>query len=389
MKSVLIFSQGAFQDYGHSYDYCKGLATALVDLDYTVEVFGSDGPLSFPSSINEIRAKKDSVIKKKQTLIQKLRWGVSRINSHSKILNSFTNYYLEKDEKPMVIFETFEYFSLAKFTKHFSGNYFCIFHDTNFNFKQTSLIAGIYKRTALYPSKRIIKNSIKSFVHGEEMKANILKQLGKKFDAKIVNIPYGAPEPKIAGLKDITLYKKKLQVLEDKKILLSFGTLRSDKEFLPIVKALVKFPHWHWIIAGPEGDISYENVLQLVHEYGIQNQVHTFKRFIKNAEQEQFFAVSNLVINIYKSFIRHESGTAQLARSYVKPVVVGGPPDLIKYVEEIGIGWIVSISSDLENVLSTYEKLTDKELKKIHENIKHLAMKNAWPTVVKKILSYN
>ena len=36
-----------------------------------------------------------------------------------------------------------------------------------------------------------------------------------------------------------------------------------------------------------------------------------------------------------------ESGTAQLSRSFLRPVLAGGPPDLEAYLESSAIGWVV------------------------------------------------
>ncbi|WP_375324219.1 hypothetical protein [Flagellimonas sp. GZD32] len=387
MEKILIFSQGAYQKYGHSFDYCKGLSTAFDKMGFEVHIFGVDGPLKFPDNVVEVKINLDSNLQKKQTVLQKINWGFSRIKNYQNVLNSFSNYYDSFHEKPMVLFETFEYFSLANNIKKYKGNCLCIFHDTNFNFKQTSLIAGIYKYLARYPSKVIVKNANCSFVHGNQMKLNFINQIGEKHAHKIENIPYGAPVPIQISETERKNALLKLNLDTTKHYMLSFGTLRSDKEFQPIIEALLKNDNWEWIIAGPEGDISYKYILDLATKQNVSSKIKTFQRFILNEEQRDFFAVADVVVNLYKPFIRHESGTAQLARTYIKPVIVSGPPDLTEYVTLEKIGWVSTEHLSVSKILRDFEDQSVSEKNEIKENIKELALKNAWPTVTQKILN--
>jgi len=387
MKKILIFSQGAYQKYGHSFDYCKGLSNAFDNMGFEVHVFGVEGPLKFPENVVEVRINQVSNLQKKQTVLQKINWGVSRIKNYQNVLNSFSDYYDSFDEKPIVLFEIFEYFSLAYNIKKYKGNCLCIFHDTNFNFKQTSLIAGLYKFLSRYPSRVIVKNTICSFVHGNQMKLNFIDQIGEKYSSKIENIPYGAPVPIQTTESEKQSALQRLNLDSTKYRMLSFGTLRSDKEFQPIIDALLKNPNWEWIIAGPEGDISYKSILDLAKKHNVSSKVKTFQRFILNEEQRDFFAVADLVVNLYKPFIRHESGTAQLARTYNRPVVVSGPPDLTEYVTKEKIGWVSNKNLSVSQILKDYENLSPEEKNEIRKNIGELALKNAWPTVAQKLLN--
>lgn len=389
MSDLLIFSPGAYQSYGHSFDYSKGLAEAFIKLGYNVFVFGVDGPLRFSEDIHEIRIKNSNDLKKKQTLLQKIRWGFSRILTSSKTASEFSAYYNSLDNKPLVIFETFEYFGLGRYIKHFSGNCYSIFHDTNFNFRQTSLIAGIYKLLARRPARKIVRHSIMSYVHGNQMKNNLIEQLGPSCKNNVKEIPYGAPPSINLTIEDSKLAKKELDLEQDKLHLLSFGTLRSDKEFLPIIKAIASSERWNWLIAGPEGDYSYKKIHEMVKEYNIEDRVITIERFIKNDEQKLFFAAADAAVNLYKPFIRHESGTAQLARTYVKPVIVSGPPDLTEYVTKKNIGWVLNKNLDCSHILKLYEGLSTKEKQEILQNIKKLANANSWDTVAGRILKYS
>ncbi|MEM8509771.1 MAG: glycosyltransferase [Bacteroidota bacterium] len=388
MKEVILYSPGAFQPYGHSFDYSKGLAEAFYDLGYVVYVFGFDGPLTFPETIKEERRSKKNTATAKKTFTQKVKWGVSRLFSSGGILQEFTSFYSTFKTKPLVIFETFEYFSLSRVVPAFSSNYFCVFHDTNFNFVQTSFIAGLYKYLAKIPSRRIVKHSITSFVHGSQMRTNFIVQMGKKYEDKIKAIPYGAPLPEEINEEVRLASKKEMGLKTDKHYLLSFGTLRSDKEYEPILEALGNTQDWFWMVAGPEGDYSYARIKDLAKQYNVEEKLITYPRFIKNTEQKLFFTAADLVINLYKPFIRHESGTAQLARTYNMPVVAGGPPDLTNYVAERNIGWVTDSKQNVTEILTLFQKIDAHEKAIIYSNIKTLAESNSWPRVVDYILGY-
>jgi glycosyltransferase involved in cell wall biosynthesis len=389
MKKIIIYSPGAFQLFGHSYDYTKGLSESFHELGYEVYVFGIDGPLKFNDFVNEIKIIKSINPVEKITLFQKIKWGFHRIKDSTYFIKKFLNFYFTFEEKPLIIFETFEYFSLSMVIKKFSDNYFCIFHDTNFNFQQTSLLAGLYKRLARISSNKIVKYSKKSFVHGNEMKLNFIDQMGKSCKDKIMDIPYGAPLPFKVEKDDMLNSKSLLGLKMNKNYLLSFGTLRSDKEFIPIMEALEKDTNWEWLIAGPEGDYTYNQIKVLAKKYKLEDRIIMHHKFIENKDQKLFFTASDLVINLYKPYIRHESGTAQLARAYNKPVVVSGPPDLTDYVVEKNIGWVVDEKQTVTEVLKKYVELPENDMNLIHSNINELAINNSWITVAKKILSFN
>lgn len=388
MKEVILYSPGAFQPYGHSFDYSKGLAEAFHDLGYTVYIFGFDGSLRFPETIHEERRSKKNTSKAKKTFVQKVKWGISKLFNSGGILQEFTSFYSTFETKPLVVFETFEYFSLSRVIPAFSNNYFCVFHDTNFNFVQTSLIAGLYKYLARFPSRKIVKHSIRSFVHGAQMRSNFITQMGRKYEGKIEAIPYGAPMPQKITDEVRLASKKEMGLQVDKKYLLSFGTLRSDKEYEPILVALSNTENWFWIVAGPEGDYSYENIRELAQQYDVEEKLITHPRFIKNTEQKLFFTAADLVINLYKPFIRHESGTAQLARTYNMPVVAGGPPDLTDYVADRKIGWVTNTTQNVTEILTLFENIDAQEKTSLYGNIRTLAESNSWPRVVDRILSY-
>lgn len=388
MKIIILYSPGAFQAYGHSYDYSKGLSEAFHELGYQVHLFGESGPLQFPAFVNTLQIPNTSKGLSKKTISQKINWGLSRIGSSKRILKEFVNYYKTFDYEPLIIFETFEYYSLSRVINNFTGNYFCVYHDTNFNFKQTSLLAGIYKYFARIPSRRIVSNSRKIFVHGNNMKSNFIKQIGTQYHGKIESIPYGAPMPMRGNDDEKQKARSDLGLNKELNYLLSFGTLRSDKVYKPIIEALKNTKSWYWIIAGPEGDYSYSDIMSLARIYDVEKKIRTFPEFIINSEQSPYFMASDLVINLYKPFIRHESGTAQLARTFVKPIIVSGPPDLTDYVTRENIGWVAKEPLNIENILKEYEGQTKDQKEQMLTNIYELAIQNSWNTVAQKILSY-
>lgn len=80
---------------------------------------------------------------------------------------------------------------------------------------------------------------------------------------------------------------------------------------------------------------------------------------------------------------RHESGTAQLARSFLRPVVVGGGPDLQDYVQTTAVGWAMDVK-DLASVARGLQEVEQSGVlrsPRLQERIYACAVERSWPVV--------
>ncbi|MGZ3460006.1 MAG: hypothetical protein ACXU86_16050, partial [Archangium sp.] len=156
-----------------------------------------------------------------------------------------------------------------------------------------------------------------------------------------------------------------------------------------IFESLARSPEWELLVAGPEGDVSFRELQALCERTGLQQRVRMLPGFIRLEEHRKFFGAADAVINIYEENIRHESGTVQLARSFLRPVIAGGPPDLHHYVSETGAGWSVApLSVDrLSEVLARVARLEESECAAMERRIYAAAVERSWDAVASKLLT--
>ena len=386
IKQLLIYSPGAFRKVGHAYDYCDGLTKGFYKQGIKSTILGYSGPLRFASQVGVINSRSHEFKSDKTTFIGKLRWGVARFLSSLQLTKDLVN--VTKEMNCYVLLETFEYLSLGIYVGRLHSNYSLILHDTNFNRKQSSSLAGLYKSISKFSLIKIIEHSDFCFVHGKAMKENLLSQIGQRFDQKVQVIPYGAPDPIIPSIQDKIQSKLELRFPTKQNILLSFGTLRKDKKFEPVAEAISNCEkNWIWIIAGPEGDLSYSEIKKIIDKHNIKDQVRIINKFIGKEEQKKYFLAADIGINLYHDYIRHESGTAQLCRTFNLPIIVDGPPDLIQYVEDEGVGWIARSSEEIAKVLLDFTNSSENEWRTQQKsNIYKLGVRNSW-TQVTSIIS--
>lgn len=387
-KKILIYSPGAFKKVGHCFDYCQGLTSSFSKLGYQSTIIGLDGPLNYSNNVVQLK-KFASPETRKTGMIDKVKWGLDRVKKQKLLFQAFVEEANSDNNYDFALLETFEYLSAAKGVEELKLPYLAIFHDTNFNFKQTNIVAALYKTACKSAGKKIVKHAVSAFVHGDKMKTNLLKTLRITDKEAVQVIPYGAKTPVRLSeeQKERFLKKNGLDHLEaSTQFMLTFGTLRSDKHFEPIIQALKNKKNWHWLVAGPEGDLAYSELESMVKKHKIENQFTAFKGFIEAQDQPEFFAAADVVVNLYKAHIRHESGTVQLARQFCTPVIVGGPEDLTTYVEANKLGWVLPHHNALCSTLETIEVLDPAKKEELSRNIEEFAHNRSWDKVVDIIL---
>jgi glycosyltransferase involved in cell wall biosynthesis len=394
---LLIFSPTAFQLAGHQQSYLTGLGDALGRLGVEAHVFGRMGSASYPPSIVPHAAGTDTALESRAAYRQRLgrlgdvAWGTRRLTYQVRLLEELQRVH-HRLGRPPLLFETFEYTSLAAYLaraprKHRQA---CIFHDTNFNLKQTSPVAAAYKLLARPFARHILRSVDRAFVHAPGMRENLLANVDpeRRYTDKVEVIPYGAPHPEKVPRLDRETARALLGVATRRKVMLAFGTLRSDKCFRLLFEGLARSPEWELLVAGPEGDVSFQQLQALCERSGIRHRVRMFPGFIPLEQHPRYFGAADAVLNLYETHIRHESGTAQLARSFLRPVIAGGPPDLHDYVRETGAGWSVApLSRDrLAEVLREAACLDEAGHAALEQRIHAAAVARSWDSVASRML---
>ncbi|QSQ24772.1 glycosyltransferase [Pyxidicoccus parkwayensis] len=395
---LLIFSPSAFQPSGHQQSYLTGLGEALVRLGVEVHVFGLNGSVRYPPSIVPHTVGGDAALESRAAYRERLGplgdvvWGTGRLTRQVNILGDLRRVHHALGGPPL-LFETFEYVSLAAYLARAPRPHrqMCIFHDTNFNLGHTSPIAATYKLLARPFARHILRSMDRAFVHAPGMRENLLDNVdpGRRYTHKVEVLPYGAPHPERIPRLDRATARAELGIPTRRKVALAFGTLRSDKCFHLIFESLARSPEWDLVIAGPEGDLSFRQLLALCAQHGVQQRVRMFPGFIPLGEHRRYFGAADVVLNLYEEHIRHESGTAQLARSFLRPVIAGGPPDLHDYVRETGAGWSVLPlnAGRLTEVLYEAARLDDAGRAALERRIHAAAVARSWDAVATRVLN--
>jgi len=396
-NALIIYSPGVWTRYGHAIDYVQGLGNALARKGVEVHVLGWDGPLSLSEHICEHRVSPHTFgfAKTKYRRLGPLGsvlWGLLRVRRERRLLGAL-GCLREELGFPPVLFETFEYIALAQFLKHnrsLSGQYSCIFHETNFNLRHPSFVTAAYKRAVRAHAKGILTNAHVAYVHGSEMRNNLLQNLavGEQSAKRVQVLPYGSPHPETVRVVKAKEARARLGLPEGERVLLAFGTLRRDKQFEFIIQGVAEAANWWLVIAGPEGDYTYEDLERMIEKHRIQDRVTVLRKFIPPEEHSLYFGAADVVVNVYDRSIRHESGTAHQARAYLKPIIVDGPPDLVQYVREEEVGWWVDSSrpATLSKLLGEISMLSEQEWTALHDRIYQCACQRSWDSVARIVI---
>lgn len=396
MKKILIFSPYAFQNYGHGADYVSGLVEGFKKNKVIPSVLAFEGPQTLRCQCQYLSVPYSNLkrLNKGTRPYEHVLWGLRRVKREIRITNILKQLSIHRDYHHIIL-ESFDYFSIlgAIKNKGVSNRYSCIFHDTNFNTNQTSRVAAIYKYLAKFPAIQIVKNSKVAFVHGKSMRSNLIRSLSlsPSLSDKIVTIPHGAREIQVDQLVDYENAKKKLELPEDKRVLLSFGTYRRDKNYDMLFSSFKEIEGWLLVIAGPEGDVSLSELRALVEKFGIGEKIKIINGFIPLAEHGTMFGAADIVITLYKDLVVHDSGTAQNARGFLRPVVVGGPADLTEYVVRNKIGWQMDYNDpgSLKRILDTYSAYSREDIEDLQDCIRRCAEERSWKNVTAKIILHS
>jgi glycosyltransferase involved in cell wall biosynthesis len=393
MKPILIFSPSVYQRSGHALDYVlNGLAksaAALGSLD--VHVLGFHGPFvtHTPPQVTPHTCELAGCDRSKgSNALQQIKWGFQRITNGGRLVESALK-LARKLNCAGVLFETFEYYSLGRQISRFQRPLRSVFHDTAFNAHQTSVPAALYKSAMAHSAAKIVRHCERTFVHGSAMRENLIRSLGinSREASRIAEISYGAATPNEFRQVERAEARRELGIANERPLLLAFGTLRKDKEFPLLLAAISQARSWGLLIAGPEGDMRFEEIHAIARRLGISDRVYCRNQFIPTGEQPVYFGAADAVVGIYSSAIRHESGTCQLTRAFLKPIIASGPPDLEAYVKKAGVGWTMSghTPEALTETLSTIENVSVAQQSAMRERIKQCAAERSWTNVCAEV----
>lgn len=376
---LLVHSPAVYQRVGHSYDYVEGLGTALAEVGVDVHVLGLEGDRRLSPALTSHSVRWTPKTARRTSAITQIRWGLMRMADQARLARHMVHLAssLQVDH---VLLETFEYVTMARALRRLETSYSAIVHDTNFNAQHKSGVAAAYKTLVRGSVRQIVEGARPAFVHGEAMRDNLAEILGLATPPAV--LPYGAPAPDDDPMARAEA-RAALGLEGEGPILLAFGTLRTDKNYDLLLDALADVPAWRLLVAGPEAELSYDDLRRKAGERGVGGRLIVREGYVDRPDQRAYFRAADAVAAIYDPSIRHESGTAILARTYLTPLVGHGPPDLQRYIEGNGVGWFVSSPdpSGLAGALRQVGEMTSEAQAAMEASIRACAEGGSWRAV--------
>jgi D-inositol-3-phosphate glycosyltransferase len=169
-----------------------------------------------------------------------------------------------------------------------------------------------------------------------------------------------------------------------KNYILFFGFIRKYKGLDLLLNAMAQIPSdIELIVAGEfyESESDYRN---LVAQLGIEKRVHFYADFIPQDKVNLFFSACDMVVQPYRTAT--QSGVAQVAYHFNKPILVtnvGGLPEVVPHNK---VGYVVDVNPDA--ISSALIEFYDKDLEaEFTENVKEEKKKYSWSNMARQIIN--
>lgn len=218
------------------------------------------------------------------------------------------------------------------------------------------------------------KKSKKIFVHGEELKKQLLRN-GMN-EEKIVVMPHG-------DYSFFTKYKN-INIVEKKNTILFFGRISRYKGLSNLIKAeslIAKYiPNINIIIAGQGSFSEFSDSVKNNRNF------HIINRYIPDQEVADLFQKSSVIVLPYIE--ASQSGVIPIAYAFKKPVIVTNVGSIPEVVEDGVTGFIVP-PRDVEALANAIVKiLQDDDLRKeMGENAyKKMMAELSWDEIARKTI---
>lgn len=144
--------------------------------------------------------------------------------------------------------------------------------------------------------------------------------------------------------------QKKLGVPVGKRVFLSFGFIRNNKNLDLFIRAMRRVDDVFLIVAGRNQsakDKAVEYYFDLAKQCGVVERVKFVGDFIKDDLVPLYFAACDYVLLTYDSTFRSQSGVLNIAANYQKPVFASsGDSPLQDAVRKFGLGIFVAPDSE-------------------------------------------
>jgi glycosyltransferase involved in cell wall biosynthesis len=178
--------------------------------------------------------------------------------------------------------------------------------------------------------------------------------------------------------------REKLQIPQNKKVLLFFGFIRDYKGLDILLRAMKLLPEdYHLIIAG-EVYGNFNKYQEIIDELKLQNSITLLNRYITDDEVPAIFSASDVCVLPYRSAT--QSGIISVAYQYNLPVIATDVGGLRETLEQDNTGLIVE-KNDPGELAAKIQYYFENNLKvELSNNIDLFKSKYTWENLAKKIL---
>ncbi len=333
-KSKMRVLMAAGASTGGLYSYtdalCSGLSRTGADVTVLTNSLWADLPRPFKID----RRLFEFIDKKKQW--SQLHWAADRF--YRSLINSLRrNRFAVRERFDVVHFQgvgtpLLDQFFLKPLARQLPV--VLTVHDVKPHYERFVSKASFIKRSLQIPRRLI--------VHYEDGKRQLTDHWGICSD-RIDVIPHGIMP--VQNPPDQRNARKKLNLPEDRQIILFFGGIRPNKGLDVLIKSLETVKLFNEqvllvIAGGLLGRFSFEQYSNMIRNTGLSNHVQTFIKFIPEEDVDYFFAASDLVVLPYLKF-ESQSGVLLRAYAHKKPVVASNVGAMGELVSSDNIGLAV------------------------------------------------
>ena len=221
-------------------------------------------------------------------------------------------------------------------------------------------------------SKVIYKLTDMILTHNQFSKAEIVK-IAPVLKNNIHIVPHGNYTPFIKIRKDQTKSRAKLDLPQDKTILLFFGMIKKVKGLEVLLKSMRKVvdknPDVVLLIAGKPWENDFSIYQKIIDENSLSENIILCTKFIDYEDVEHYYCASDLVVLPYKKI--YQSGVLMMTLSYERPALVSDLPPLIELITDNENGFLFesenreALSEKILKIISDKENLEKVRLKGI------------------------
>lgn len=232
-------------------------------------------------------------------------------------------------------------------------------------------------------TRLVLKQADYYLVQSQKDEADLLGIIENAKYRRVVHPTYG-----VFNMSGIDRYeaRKKLKISQSDPVILFFGFVRKYKGLHHLLRAMPeiasRMPHIKLLIAGDFGE-DKEEYLNEIETYAISESVILKEGYCPDKEVELYFLASNLVVLPYEEAT--QSGIAQIAFGFRRPVVVTDVGGLPEIVTEGRTGYIVPPLNPKALADAVIRFFTEKKEEEFSVNIGREERRFSWEKMTQEI----